>query len=209
MFYYPNRPTLVPIDPLNPLNPQPTYINKLEASGDYVGEYKWNGDNTTIYTDDLSFWNKEGKRLCYTPHPDMIKELKKFPKHSRLNAELMHRHTKKVKDLLIIHSVMEWEGELLIGKTWGHSRKILESLAWLPRTIGTQLSYGCHVLLAQIHKPTDSCFWNMFQAACVCDDAIEGVVLKNPSGKFVFSAQPINNVSWMLKIRKPCKKYSF
>jgi hypothetical protein len=187
------------------MNPKPDYLNSLEV-GKYVGEFKWNGDNTTIHTDDLSFWNREGKRLAYRPHPAMIEELKRFPKGCRLNAELMHRHTKTVKDLLIVHCVMEWENELLLGKRWGDSRAILEGLAWLPRTVGTQLQYDRHVLLAQVHRDN---FWKMFQAACACDESIEGIVLKDVDGKLKFSAQPISDVPWMLKIRKPSKKYSF
>ena len=206
LFYYPNRPTLVPPDPTDPLNPKPDYINSLESSGRYVGEFKWNGDNTEIHTDDLSFWNRQGERLCYTPHPDMLKELKRFPKGSILNGELMHRHTKQVKDLLILHCVMAWNGPLLLKKTWGYSRHILEQLPWLPRTEGTQLAYGCHVLLAQTH---DHGFWDLFQQARSCDDSIEGIVLKNPSGIIQLSATPIKDVSWMVKIRKPSKKYPF
>jgi hypothetical protein len=193
------------------MNPKPDYLNSLEGTGKYVGEFKWNGDNTTVHTNDLSFWNREGKRLCYTPHPAMIEELKRFPKRCRLNGELMHRHTKNVKDLFILHCVMEWENELLLGKQWGDSRNILEGLVWLPRTVETQLKYDRHVLLAQVHKPNDACncFWNMFQAACACDESIEGIVLKDPTGELKFSTQSFDSVPWMLKIRKPSKKYSF
>jgi len=207
LFYYPNRPTLVPPDPKNPLNPKSDYIDSLESGGIYDGaEFKWNGDNTEIHTDDLSFSNRQGERLHYTPHPDMITELKKFPKKSILNGELMHRHTKATKDLLILHCVMAWDGQLLLGKTWGYSRQILEALAWLPRTVGTQLSYSSHVLLAQVHR---SGYWKLFNQARACDDSIEGIVLKNSKGKLVFSTNKIPDVNWMLKIRKPSKKYSF
>lgn len=206
LFYYPNRPTLAPPDPGNPLEPRSTYIDELQASGKYVGTYKWNGDNTTVYTDDLSFWNREGKRLSYTPHPDMLKELKQFPKGCILNGELLHRHTKKVKDLLILHCVMGWKDQILRGKTWSDSRRLLEDQAWLPRTVGTQLQYGCHLLLEEI---SPSGFWRMFQEACEQDDAIEGIILKNPNGSLKFSVSKIEDVHWMLKIRKRSNKYSF
>ena len=45
LYWYPNRPLLIPPDPLDPLNPKPDYLNSLEASGKYVAEQKWNGDN--------------------------------------------------------------------------------------------------------------------------------------------------------------------
>jgi hypothetical protein len=207
LFYYPNRPMLIPPDPSNPLNPAPTYINSLEAAGLFDrAEFKWNGDNTTVRTDDLSFWNRQGERLSYTPHPDMLKELKQFPKNSLLNGELMHRHTKSTKDLLILHCVMGWKGNLLLGKNWGYARQILETCTWLPLTCGTQLSYGCHVVLAQDFQ---SGYWDLFNQARACDDSIEGIVLKNSKGKLIFSTRPIPDVSFMLKIRKPSKKYSF
>jgi hypothetical protein len=205
-YYYPNRPTLIPADPVTPMDPKPSYINELEASGKYIGEFKWNGDNTLIYTDDMAFWNREHKRLCYNPHPDVIKELKQFPKGCILNAETMHRHTKTVKDIVIVHSLFAWMGKPLFGKAWGYARHLLEGLAWLPRTCGTQLSYGCHVLLAEDFKFG---FWKMYQEALKCDDAIEGIVLKNPEGLLQFSSTKLADVSYMMKIRKPSKKYSF
>jgi hypothetical protein len=210
MFYHPNRPTLVPPDPLNPLDPKPDYINELEKSGKYVGEYKWNGDNTVINTDDLSFWNRDGGRLSYTPTPEVLEELRRFPKGCRLNAETMHRHTKKVKNLVLLHSVLAWKGDLMIGKTWGEARKFLEDLSWLPRTEGPCLSYDCHVLLSRAYPASDTgTFWKMFNEARAADDSIEGIVLKDPSGKLVISTRPVADVPWLLKIRKPSKKYSF
>lgn len=205
MFYYPNRPTLVPPDPNNPLNPSSDYIDELEASGKYIGEYKWNGDNTTVYTSNMTFFNREGRPLHYTPHPEMLEELSVFPRGCILNGELMHRHTKKVKDLLILHSVMAWKGHQLFGKTWGDSRKILEDMD-LPQTKGTSLVYDTHLVTAANYG---SGYWGMFQEAVACDEAIEGIVLKNPKGKLVYSVNPISDVPWMVKIRKPSKKYSF
>lgn len=203
LFYYPNRPTLVPPDPLNPLNPAPNYINSLE--GKYIAEYKWNGDNTTVYTENMKFFNRQGTPLHYKPHPDLLKELSIFPKGCILNGELMHRHTKTVKDLLILHCVMSWSNQPLIGKTWEDSRKILADLA-LPQTNSTSLDYDSHLVLAANYQ---SGFWKMFQEALTCDNTIEGIVLKRPDGKLQFSANRIKDVSWMLKIRKPSKKYSF
>ena len=204
-FYYPNRPTLVPPDPINPLNPSSDYIDSLEDQNKYIGEYKWNGDNTTVYTSNMTFFNREGRPLHYTPHPDLLEELSAFPRGCILNGELMHRHTKKVKDLLILHCVMAWKGHQLFGKTWADSRKILEDMN-LIQTKGTSLVYDAHLVTAANYG---SGFWGMFQEAVACDEAIEGIVLKNPKGKLVFSVNPITDVSWLIKIRKPSNKYSF
>ena len=204
IYYFPNRPTLIPPDPENPMEPQPGYINGLEASGKYVAEQKWNGDNTLIYTgqpdEPIVLWNRHQERLKYQPSQEVMKELnywKEVAGEAIINCETVNRCTVDVKDLLIVHCVMAWQGELLIGKTWGDSRAILDDC------IGKGLS-GDHV---QISKLWSNGFWDLWQAA---DGKVhEGIILKDPRGKLVFSTTAIKDVSWMLKIRKPCKKYSF
>lgn len=169
-----------------------------------MAEQKWNGDNTLIYTgkpgEPIVLWNRHHERLNYQPCPDMMKELeywKEVAGEAIINAETMNRCTVDVKDLLIVHCVMAWQGQLLLGKTWGDSRAILDDC------ISKGLS-GCHV---QISKVWRSGFWDLFHEA---DGKVhEGIILKDPKGKLVYSTTPIKDVSWQLKIRKPCKKYSF
>jgi hypothetical protein len=88
---------------------------------------------------------------------------------------------------------MAWDGSLLLNKDWGYSRSLLES-----RT------YGKHVVLSQIWTKG---FWELFNNAD--GTLIEGIILKNPAGVLKFSTTPIADVPWMLKIRKPCKKYQY
>lgn len=185
IYWFPNRPTLIP--------PDRTYIEHLEVSGHYIAEQKWNGDNVLVYTDGMEFWNRQKERHRFVPDQPMLDELKKWPKHSVLNAELMHYHTKDIKNILIVHCVMVWKGKTLLGKTWGDSRKILE-----------QMPSGKYV---QISRTYDKDFWNLYQAAD--GNTIEGIILKRPDKKLVFSATPITDVNYMYKVRKPCKKYQF
>jgi len=193
IYYFPNRPTLVPPDPQNPLDPKPDYINSLEASGKYIAEQKWNGDNVLVYTTGMEFWTRHKTKHRYSPSPQMLAELKKWPKGCILNAELLHYKTKNIKDTLIVHCLMAWKGRYLIGKRWSDSRAILD-----------QAPAGQAVQISPVWK---SGFWKLFQEA---DGAtIEGIILKNPTGKLRFSATPISDVSWMLKIRKPSKKAPF
>ena len=205
LYYFPNRPVLIPPDPVDPLHPEPNYINSLQASGKFVGEQKFNGDNVQIYTDDFSIWNRKKERHNYRLPEATKKELKQFPKGCLLNAELMNNHTKTVKDLLILHCVMAWKGKPLLGKTWGDSRDILEGLAWLPQSELGQTNYGCHLLLS---RTWTTGFWDLFKKAD--GKIIEGIVLKNPAGKLVHSTTPIDDVPWMKKIRLPKpEQYSF
>jgi len=199
IFYFPNRPILVPPDPDRPLKPKPDYINSLEASGKYIAEEKWNGDNTSIYTDDLSFWNRRGEPHRYQPPPDMKKQLKRIPKGAIINLELIHYRTKDIKDRLLIHNLLGWEGAPLAGKTWGDARLILEDLF---RTLKFPKESG--IVLSPVWKKG---FWKLFQEAD--GELIEGIILKEPEGRLVISASKIPDVSYMLKIRKPSKKYQF
>ena len=193
LFYYPNRPILVPPDPDQPLQPKPDYINSLEASGRLIAEQKWNGDNVCIYTSGLEFFNRRGERHRYVPTPEVREELEKFPKNAILNAELVHYKTTTVKNMILVHTLLAWNGKPLFGQTWGDARKRLEDQ-----------KFGVQVQLSPVWK---SGFWKLFQNA---DGAIiEGIVLKDPSGKIVISASKIPDVSYMLKIRKPSKKYAF
>ena len=193
VFFYPNRPTLIPADPINPMNPSPDYINSLEDSGRYIAEKKYNGDNVLCYSP-TEFWNRHKSKHRYKPTEEVRDELERLPQNAVYNIELVNYRTKTVKQLLIVHCVMTWKGKPLLGKTWGYSRKILEN----------EVQSGKHVVLSPVWKKD---FWELYQAADGND--IEGIILKKPTGKLVFSATPITDVPWMLKIRKPSKKYSF
>jgi len=199
-YFFPNRPVLVPPDPENPLNPAPDYLNSLEAEGRWVAEQKWNGDNTLIYLEDGKdpvLWNRHKDSLKWTPPPEVLEELARWPKGSILNVETVDRRTKDVKKTLIVHCVMAWKGELLLGKTWGDSRNLLEQA----------ISEGLSGEYIQVSKVWTSGFWDLFQAAD--GTVIEGIILKDPKGRLQFSTTPLKDVPWMRKIRKPCKKYAF
>ena len=199
LFYWPNRPILIPPDPVAPLNPKPDYINSLEASGNYIAEEKWNGDNVLIFTDDLSFWNRRNEPHRYKPPPEMAKHLKRIPKGAIINLELVHYRTKEIKDMLLIHTLLGWDGVPLAGQTWGDARLILEDLF---KTLKFPKESG--IVLSPVWKKG---FWKLYQKAD--GDIIEGIILKEPKGKLVISASKIPDVSYMLKIRKPSKKYQF
>lgn len=193
IFFYPNRPTLVPADPVNPMTPGPDYLNSLEASGRYIAEKKYNGDNVLCYSP-TEFWNRHKAKHRYQPSPEVREELERLPKNAVYNMELVNYRTKTVKELLVVHCVTVWRGKPLLGKTWGDSRKILEN----------DVQFGPHVILSPIWKTG---FWDLFNTA---DGVfIEGIILKKPQGKLVYSTTPIKDVSWMLKIRKASKKYQF
>ena len=194
LYYYPNRPTLIPPDPDNPLNPKPDLLNSLEKSGKYLAELKENGDNLLIYTEGMKFWNRHKELHRYTPTPEVTEELNRLPAKSIINAELVHFKTKTIKHRILVHCIMAYKGNLLTGKTWNDSRHILEDLD----------CYGSHLVLSPVWT---SGFWDLFQTADV--STVEGLVLKDPSGKLQFSTTPLKDVNWMLKVRKPCKKYQF
>ncbi len=200
LYYYPNRPTLIPPDPKSPMNPKPNYINELEKTGKFIAEQKWNGDNILVYTDDCSFWNRRKGLHRYEPLPETTKALKLFPKGCIINLELVHYRTKLIKNYLLIHSLLAWAGSVLTGKTWSDARLILEDFF---QTMSQKLD-GSGLHLSPVWKTG---FWKLFQEAD--GETIEGIVLKEPKGKLVISAGTIPDVTYMLKIRKPSKKYKF
>lgn len=201
IWYYPNRPMLIPPDPVNPMNPSPDYINEIDASREYVAEKKFNGDNTLIHTDEMKWWNRKHELCRYNPPEPMREELARWKEvggNAIINAELMHYHTTTVKDVLHVHCIMAWKGEYLYGKTWGDSRAILD------RCIDQGLS-GEYIQISPVWK---SGFWELYKEAD--GKIIEGIILKNPKGKLVFvSAHEPKDVAWMKKIRVPSKKYQF
>lgn len=197
IYYYPNRPVLVPPDPETPLQPKPDYINSLEESGKYLAELKYNGDNIQIHTDTMKFWNRYKELHNYQPSEEVIEELSRWPKNSILNAELMHSRTVDIKHTIIIHCIMAWKGDYLIGKTWRDSRNILDEC----------INQGLSGPQVKISPVWEAGFWKLFQETD--GKILEGIILKNPEGRLVFSATPIKDVNWMLKIRKSCKKYPF
>ena len=194
LYWYPNRPILIPPDPVNPLQPKPDYINGLEKEGRYVAELKWNGDNCLLYTDDLSFWSRHRSKLKYIPSPEVLSEVQKFPKGCIVNLELVHNRTKTIKHKLVVHSLMAFKGKPLLGKTWGNARHFLES----------KFEFGEHTILSPTFKKG---FWDLFNQAD--GTTVEGIILKDPSGIIQFSTTPLMDVPYMMKIRRPCKKYSF
>lgn len=199
IYYFPNRPILCPPDPKNPLNPQPDFLNSLEATGRFLAEIKWNGDNTLIHLDQWPpvFWTRHKTRLKYTPTDEVLAELKRWRDWAGdaiLNAETLHSKTKEIKNTLIVHCIMAFRGEYLIGKKWGDSRAILD------KAIDEGLS-GSQV---QVSPVWESGFWRLFQEA---DGAVrEGIILKDPKGMLVFSATQLRDVPWMKKFRKPSKR---
>jgi hypothetical protein len=210
-YFYPNRPILVPPDPDCPLAPKPNYINGLEQSGKYVAEQKWNGDNCLVFVGkdgSIEFWNRHKRQLKYVPPPELLYEIRsQVPKDSIINGELLHSKTRNVKNLLMVHCIMKWNGKLLTGWSWGNSRTILEK----------GIKSGKHLLVSPVYR---SGFWDLFQTrhgilpdGSILQDKdsclIEGIVLKDPTGLLKYSTTGDIEVSWMLKIRHPSKKYSF
>jgi hypothetical protein len=195
IYYFPNRPILYPS-----INPDD--IKALEASGKYIAEKKWNGDNCLIYTGQdpshPTLWSRHKTILKYNPPDPVRDELSMFPKNSVINAELVNSKTKTVKDLFIVHSLLVWKGEPLYGKTWGDARHILESQFFWDK-LQTK-----HVVLSQTWSKG---FLDLFNEADGV--VIEGIVLKDPTGKLVISTSPIPDVSFLIKLRKPSKKYQY
>lgn len=197
IYYFPNRPLLDVADPDSPADPSSDYLDSLEEEGRWLAEQKWNGDNCLVHINpdgSTEFWNRQKARLKYVPTPEVKDELSRWPKDSVINCELVHSKTKGVKNLLMVHTIMRWEGAWLRGHTWGQSRDILDGC----------IDWGLdqyHIRISRVWKR------NFFQLFMDADGSIiEGIILKDPDGKLVFSATASGKgieVPWMRKFRKP------
>lgn len=186
IYYYPNRPLLY--------TPKKDTVDNLENNG-YIAELKWNGDNLILDTSTGTIWNRFKKKYNrYRPSPQVLKEAKIFPKDSLINFELMHFHTPDIKDRWIVHCVMAWKGEYLIGESWAKSRQLLAEI--LPEPSDLQ-NIKEHVVLSPIYHEG---FWDILTQAD--GKVIEGIVCKDPAGKLVFNTTKSINVPWMIKFRE-------
>jgi ATP-dependent DNA ligase len=196
IYYFPNIPHL--------LSPDSSEIDKYSKDTNWVAELKMNGSNCLLYKENnkYHFYDRHGKMLVYTPISELIQELDnlKIQDNSILNAELLHNKTKVTKNTLFFHCILKWDNKLYNGVTFGKQREHLESIF-----NGNKYNY---LILANHYKGE---FKKIFKKVINNDkeNLIEGLVLKNLTGKININTNSSKEVWWMIKIRKPSKNYTF
>jgi ATP-dependent DNA ligase len=190
-FWYPNRPLLISID-----SPK---IDELSSDQSWVAEIKKNGDRLCLHYDGEGFYffNRHQSILKYDPPAEMMKELKSLnlPRNTILDGELMHNHTKNVKNLIYFYDVYVYNNKK-VDLPFCNRRILLQSI--IPEhTIFQHLTIS--------HQYTDN-FRNLFHVVIEKEEN-EGLVIKNLNGMISWNMFKSEDVSWQIKIRKETKGY--
>ena len=188
-YFYPNRPLLV--------SPDSKTVDEMDANPNCVAEIKKNGDRLVLIKKDgqFTFYNRHRSVLKYQPIPAMLEELQSLniPDGTQLDAELMHNHTKNVKNLIYFYDIYVWGGDLMT-EAFGIRRKQLEDLFFVGHD-------GQHLELA---KQYHSGFHQLFNEV-IQNDEDEGLVMKNLKGELVFDRKKSVDVWWQVKVRRASK----
>jgi ATP-dependent DNA ligase len=194
MYFYPEKPKLMHV--------QQDLFGLLSGDPNWIAEKKYNGSRLQLHLIDgkFQFWNRHEKKFGYIPTPELEYELRKYANPLRdytlFDGELRHNKTIGVRDKIVIYDVFIYNGQLLVGMPFHKRRKILEEIF----TINTE-PLG---LIEQFHIG----FRSLFDAV-IEDPEIEGLVLKNLTGKLSLGRNGPVDSRWMFKVRKPSGRYKF
>jgi len=201
-YYFPNLPLL--------LNIESELIDRYSKDPNWIAELKFNGDNCLVTKRDnkFYFYDRRGNLLQYNSKvtQSVLDELNSLniPNGSVINGELCHSKTKNTKHKIFFHTILIWNLELYSGKTFKEQRNQLAKLF---------IKNYKHLYLIDQYKND---FRKIFNDIVNNDiyhaedkDLIEGLVLKDLEGKISLNRTNSIIANWMIKIRKPNRKYSY
>lgn len=194
-------------------------------NGQYYGQVKANGSNSTLYI------SPEGKWVLYNRHGEkqtLYRDLQ-FEKLHRgngwivLSAEYLNKNKKHIdgKDFnhkFIIFDILAYENEILDGTTLQERVELLEKL-YPCDPLGKITENGimpnpdpfiCQTDVPDIYKVNNFIgdFEKIYNEATKLD-VYEGIVIKRKNSILQPLFKENNNQDWMLKCRKETKNYFF
>lgn len=200
IFYFPNRPNLIPPD-----SPE---VDKLDASEDWDAEIKKNGSRLSLHYDPLPkyksfsnflFWERHKKILTYEPSKEVLDELRslELPFNTHIDAELLHNKVKGIRHQIYVYDIYQYGGMLMMDEL-RFRRERLENIfngrKFEHLSLAIRYQHGFREL-----------FYNVIK-----NEADEGLVMKNIHGKIVWNAKVSPDVWWQIKIRREKQgNYSF
>ncbi|MCK9597341.1 hypothetical protein M0R19_09225 [Candidatus Pacearchaeota archaeon] len=201
LYFYPNKPLLVPIES--------SVIDEKSVDPDYWAEIKKNGSRLALRKEKdealkyksyqgYVFYNGHKKRpLAYEPSPELIEELSyiKIPEGTHIDAELLHQKTKKIKHLIYVYDIYWYKGKQ-VHEALEIRRRMIEDIF---------KDHYKHFVLSKIYC-TD--FRKLFYKV-ITEEENEGLVLKSKEGTIVWDANSSPDVWWQIKVRKPNNNYHF
>lgn len=191
----------------------PNHLAFYERQG-WVGQYKKNGTCSIIAISpnrDVIAMNRHSEAHRQWKITGHIKNelLRLFPESGwfYLIGEVLHAKTKTIKDTLYLFDCVVWNGEYLVGSTFGDRCKLLDD-----RLVTNVQSYSHYICDSEnklwYAKRLTKDFLSVFEK--ITDPTIdEGLVLKDPTGKLSYCHRAESNAGWQVKCRHKHKNYSF
>ena len=204
---------IFPPRPKNAISP--TELN-IWDNNTLFAQPKFNGSNTTIYTDGrrVITMNRHGQKLTnFKIKDNEILSLHKsdLGKWTVINGEYMNKgkldeSDKNFSDKLIIFDILVLNSEYLVGETFLNRIDLLNN-SFRRYEVDSQ-TYSLITENIGMVKSYDSGFLNLFQDISKID-MIEGLVMKRKNAKLEIGNTELNNTKSQLKCRKPTKNYKY
>jgi len=195
---------------------QPISLDKFD-NGNYVGQPKLNGSNTSVTISESVAIPKERHNTFFSIPPKFdFKSLHRGNGFMCLTGEFMNKskkdNTEKPFRGFCIWDIVAYNNKILVGSTIEERISLLDKLYPSKDAIKTKkgITYLFKTNVENIYKVNN--FYGKFTE--IYDDIskvdmVEGFVLKRKSGKLEMMTREQNNVGWSVKVRKPTSNYKF
>lgn len=195
----------------------------------FVAQYKYDDVRVLVYLlpgGGVRIYNRDRREVKILPHKEAVLRLLRALGLSSdrlhvLDGGVLWRFDRGVGlgpriRPLVLWDVLVVDGRYLLGTTYRERYALLDSflgrprswerlssfeLAWVARE-----TFGAALWLAPWFESED--FFERYRRAIRSPD-VEGLVLKNPSGRLERGTRPENNGSWQIRVRRPAAAYAF
>ena len=201
--------------PPRPKNAVPQSELSSYDDGSMSGQLKFNGSNSTIYTNGerVIVMNRHNGRLTNVQISD--EEIKHIYKGtggwSVINGEYLNKSKRDENGNIfnhkfIIFDILVNDGDYLVGKTFSEREALLDELYGKDKCEKEYL-YGLTENIYRV-KSYENNFNTLFDIYSKID-IIEGFVLKRKNSRLETSGSETNNHRWQIKCRKSTKNYKY
>lgn len=207
MYWFPNRPFLQPRDFLARMDSTEPHPNL--PAGNWLAEPKLNGDRLVLLREASGRWhffNRHKKELKYRQPVEMLAALDAlhpWKGDCQLDGELLHNHTKGVKNLVVLYDVYVLNGEPVRAP-------LSERQRWLDGLGNGRIPVWFHGITApvclstRVHGDYSRHFSELTRL-----EEVEGLVFKRLDGMLSFNPNSSPDMTWQIKVRREAKNYRF
>lgn len=187
----------------------------------------------------IEIWNRHGEKLRdYTAQDWLLEQIEQVASDLWLSADAYHlldgglldRKHRAIKDSIVIWDILVRDGEHLLGTTYAERYNSLCSKTtgetwWYTHPKHDPVDFGLKLsdnifLVRQYEKEDWEMIWNVVElvnapfttvagGTKAVSPVIEGVVLKDYSGRLEMGFRELNNDSWLAKSRIETKRHRF